>query len=254
MNKAYHLVLTIAGVGLLLSATTLQLLAQNNPKPFDIAQVDALIRTHSSALNGAQQDQLNADDIARSGVSFVITDEFLDGLKAGGAGPKTIEALKRIQNTNKDRATKPSNRLKILVARFADKTESNDSITDLIIDQLREATGKFPNVDIVALNENISAAEGATVAISQAKIQEADIIIWGWYKKSKSSVVIGSQVQIVRSFDLLSGNDVLKPRVKTEVQDIPNFENFTSQLRISGNCVCNGCVSWPAESGTGKLY
>lgn len=217
-----------------------------NQSPLSIEKIEILLKP--AGFGSKLQDQATSADIGKRGIDFVVTDEILARLKAAGAGPKTLQTLTKIRDAKLTPRVRRSNRLKIVVAKFADKSETNDNVTDVVINQLREATGRYPNVEIVALNESISAAEGAPIAIQKAKSQQADIIIWGWYKLSKSSVAINSQIQIVNSFDV-SGSPVLKPREKMEVQDIPNFENFTSQLRISKEIsfvtvVCLGLINF----------
>ena len=62
--------------------------------------------------------------------------------------------------------------------------------------------------------------------MEKAKIREADIVIWGWYKKSRTSVVISSHIDLIRTFE----NRILKHRDDIAVQTVPDFDNFTPQL------------------------
>ena len=111
-----------------------------------------------------------------------------------------------------------------------------------LVDQLREATKAYPDVEIIALDENISPSEGVAAAMEKAKIREADIVIWGWYKKSRTSVVISSHIDLIRTFE----NRILKHRDDIAVQTVPDFDNFTPQLQtIEGVSFYRGGTSTP---------
>lgn len=120
------------------------------------------------------------------------------------------------------------NKLTILVAKFGDKNAQNDIVTDLIISQLEESTKKYSNVTVIPLNEHITAGEGRKVAINKGKAKNADLVLWGWYKKDKTNVIISYQIENIFNFT----NDFTINTSKPFVEEIPNF-NLSAQLQIS---------------------
>lgn len=203
---------------------------QVSQKPLEKNQIEDLVRISSSNLASETQDSLNAKDIDHRGVNFLITDEFLANLKKLGAGPKTIFSLNKI----KDRQTTPaakkySNKLTILVARFEPHTDTETLVTDLIVSQLKDALKKYSNVNVVVSSSPISVTEGRTVALQRAKELNADIVVWGWYKKSATKVIINAHSELVLEIP----NDIIKSQQNTLIDDIPNFENFSLQLNLA---------------------
>ncbi len=67
----------------------------------------------------------------------------------------------------------------ILVADFDSPDSKNYGVTETVINQLRQASLKYPDVKIQALNKPITEEEGSEVARMEGKKRKATIVIWG---------------------------------------------------------------------------
>ena len=194
-----------------------------------IEQIKDLVNNTDKTVSSELQDQAIFVEIEKRGVDFQITDEILVTLKEIGAGTKTLNSLIKTKNTQSNSLRKKhSNNIIILVAKFGEQSDDNN-VTDLIFSQLKESTKKYANVSVLAINKHISAREGKSVAIEKGKEKDADIVLWGWYKKSSTNVVINYQFEVISGLS----NDFLTQKQNTSVENIPNFNNFSSQLRLA---------------------
>ena len=204
--------------------------SQDTVRPLTIEQIKNLIANTNKTVSPDLQDQAIFVEIEKRGVDFQISDEILTVLKELGARTKTINSLTKIKNSQLNLPKKKhSNKITILVAKFGEQNDDNDSVTDLVINQLKESTKKYTNVSVLPINEHISAREGKLVAIEKGKAKDADIVLWGWYKKSSTNVVINYQFEVVSGVS----NDLLAKSQNTSVENIPNFNNYSSQLRLA---------------------
>lgn len=199
---------------------------QETNKPLSLTQVEAQIKNVEKSVFRGDQDATTARQIETRGIDFQVTDEILSRLKVLGAGTKTINILKMLQSKNQDIY---SNKIRVLIANFGDLENQNDAITETLIEELTEATRSYSNVEIIPLNERISAPQGKETALSKGREQNASIVIWGWFKRSDTNVLINVH------FETLSDVPNI-PRINDRIQiveDIPRFDSFAIQLSLS---------------------
>lgn len=80
---------------------------------------------------------------------------------------------------------RPSNKVIILIAPFEGE---NNFVAQSLFDQLRETARDYPDIQIVALDEIISAAQGSDVARAKGTENKASIVIWGWFSQPRVNV------------------------------------------------------------------
>ncbi len=104
---------------------------------------------------------------------------------SGVAGWKYVQSL-------------PPKEIIVLVADFDKADSKNFGVTETVIDQLRQATGKYSDVKIQALNKSITEQEGSEVARTEGKKRKATIVIWGRYRDIGGVVPLRVHFEILR--------------------------------------------------------
>lgn len=119
----------------------------------------------------------------------------------------------------------------ILVANFAgpsSQVADDYGVTQIIRDQLDQALAKYaPTARLQWLNETIPSVAAAR-AIGER--QHAQLILWGWYRKTETTALITSH------FDILGEPDELIHPAQDEVRltaRIANLQDFSIQTRLS---------------------
>ncbi len=126
----------------------------------------------------------------------------------------------------------PSTDVVILVAEFDGPDTQNYRVTDTILGNLRDAVEKYPNVKVRALEQSITERDGSEVAREIGEKNKADILIWGWYGKTKD------QVSLSVNFEILQFSEELLP-IEKEAKGYPQYipvaelESFELQSQLS---------------------
>lgn len=210
--------------------------SEQSTQQLTLDQIKARIRVYVTATNEKNKaaiDMAIAAEIDRKGISgFQLDSETLDNFRRLGAGPMTIESLKtRLQaGPESEDPCGLIDKIVVLVANFKnlDDKESDVAVTEIILDQLREATRKYPDTEIKDLKEAISPQEGREVAIAKGREKKATIVLWGWYKQIRGNVNLTVHFDPVQSIPLdLRANQVARVFTTKEI------ESFTVQVQLS---------------------
>ena len=123
----------------------------------------------------------------------------------------------------------PSDKIIVLVADFEGPEPQNYRVTETIIEQLREATKGYDDVQVKALGKPITAQEGSGIARARGKDRKASIVLWGWYGKTKEKVLATVH------FEVLPNPFGLPPLQEKETLNLAvvELESFTIQERLS---------------------
>lgn len=198
---------------------------QQQSRPLLLDQIQDLIRNSAP-------DAAIAIEIQRRGISFQLDSRTLDELRKLGAGPNTIQSLKkRLQAAPETGDPCESiGKIVVLVANFKnlDDKESDAAVTETILDQLREATREYPDTEIQALNETISPQEGRESAIAKGREKKATIVLWGWYKQIRGNMSLTVHFDPVQSIPL-----DLRAYQLNRVFTTAEIESFTVQVQLS---------------------
>jgi hypothetical protein len=92
----------------------------------------------------------------------------------------------------------PATHTIILIANFDSPETKNYGVTDIIIDRLREATRKYPDIKIQALRESIDATQGSNFARTKGREHKAGIVLWGWYRKTTEKALITVHFEVLK--------------------------------------------------------
>ncbi len=123
----------------------------------------------------------------------------------------------------------PTNKTIILVADFEGPDPQSYRVTETIVEQLREATKKYPEVQVKALGEMITAHQGSERARQIGTEQKASIMLWGWYSKTKEKALVNAHFEILRT--LVGLGPVPEPSAL--ISDIGRLESFEIQTQLS---------------------
>lgn len=209
---------------------------ENTQQQLTLDQIKGRIRVYITATNEKNKaaiDKAIATEIGRRGIrGFQLDSRTLDELRRLGAGPKTIESLKNSLQASRATADpcESIGKIVVLVAKFKnlDDKESDNAVTEYILDQLKEATREYPDTEIQALKETISSEDGREIAIAKGHERNATIVLWGWYKK------IGGNISLTVHFDPVQDIPLdLKAYQLTRVFTTPEIESFTIQVQLS---------------------
>jgi len=123
-----------------------------------------------------------------------------------------------------------SKQIIVLVANFDDNENNNLHITNDIIKQLKNATSKYPDVKIQALDQVINEQKGGSeVARSEGEKRKASIVLWGWYSATKPTADVNVYFEILKK----QHNLVLGDEKRDLQQDIAELETSKGKFQIS---------------------
>jgi caspase domain-containing protein len=117
----------------------------------------------------------------------------------------------------------------VLVADFKSLNEQGHAVTETIIDQLRDSTKKYNDIQIQALGESITAQQGPEVARIKGRERKARIVLWGWYSKTNEKVIINVHFEVLQKPTQL----FLSQDKHTFILPSGELESFNIQLRLS---------------------
>ena len=126
----------------------------------------------------------------------------------------------------------PTKNILVLVAEFDRPEPKTYGVTETVIRQLRQATEKYPDVEIQALNKAITEQEGSKVARTEGKKRKATIIIWGWYRNPGEVVPLSVNFEVLRP---LKDLPELGQTARGKIQQIAiaELKSFTLQTHLS---------------------
>lgn len=223
--------------GAALSQRTPQTQAQDseqNTQQLTLDQIKDRIRIYVAATNQKNKEAIDkavATEISKRGIrGFQPIPSILNDLRKLGAGPKTIQAIEDLKKRSENIGTQneaPSHKIIILVADFQGPEIEKSSVTNTIIDELNDATRDYSDVDVIPLNEPITAKQGRKWASEKGKEHNASIILWGWYEIYQGQVLINVHFQVLQSsLELLFSSEK-----QTLLLPIADFLSF--QIRLS---------------------
>lgn len=176
-------------------------------------------------------DEIIAGEIERRGINFTPTLEAINKLKNLGAGNKTLAILKTKLSEKQPAGDCISDKVRVLVANFDGSNNQDNAITKKLLDDLREAILGYTDIEIIALNEKISAQQGKDVAIAKGKEKKADLVLWGWYERSPTNVLISVHVEFTSNISQF----LLYPSSKQEFNpQIKIYDSFAFHYEMSG--------------------
>ncbi len=91
----------------------------------------------------------------------------------------------------------PPRNVIILVADFDGPDAKVYGVTETVIRQLRQATEKYPDVEVQALNKSVTEQEGSKVAQIEGKRRKAAIVLWGWYRTPGDVVPVSVHFEVL---------------------------------------------------------
>lgn len=124
----------------------------------------------------------------------------------------------------------PPRKTIVLVADFKSLNEENRAVTETIIEQLRDSTKNYNDIEIRGLEESITAQQGPEVARIKGREHKAGIVLWGWYFKTNENIIINVHFEVLQKPDQLF---LLKDK-HTFILPSGGIESFNMQLRLSG--------------------
>jgi tetratricopeptide (TPR) repeat protein len=126
----------------------------------------------------------------------------------------------------------PAKNVIVLVAEFDSPDAKTHGITETIIRQLRQATEKYADVEIQALNKSVTEQEGSKVARAAGEKRKATIVIWGWYRNLGEVVPLSVHFEVLR---LPKDLPELGKTARGNIQQtaIADLKSFTLQTRLS---------------------
>ncbi len=127
-----------------------------------------------------------------------------------------------------EQATPPT-KVVVLVADFDGPESQNYRVTEAILEQLRDATKKYPDVEVKAWAQRITAQQGSNFARKTGKQHKAGIVLWGWYGKTQKKVIITAHFEVLRPPENLS----LTQEKETMQMAVVDLESFVIQEHLS---------------------
>jgi tetratricopeptide (TPR) repeat protein len=194
--------------------------------PLTLKQIEGLIQNRTP-------DGAIALEIERRSVAFRIDEEVIKRLKNLGGGSRTLRALmnqrNRIEESRGD--GKLAEKVVVLVANFRSLDDQNDSVTEILIEKLREATADYSDIKIEPLGGTITALQGRDVARSMGKEHGARIVLWGWISKTREKVLINAHLEVIqetRNLPFIDGK-------QTYITGLSELNDFSLQTRLSSD-------------------
>jgi tetratricopeptide (TPR) repeat protein len=125
--------------------------------------------------------------------------------------------------------SRPSNKIIVLVADFEGPDPQNYRVTETIIEQLREATKKYTDVQVSTLGQTVTAHQGSEYARTKGKEHKASIVLWGWYSKTQEKALVNVHFEILKNLQA----SVLRQERETLITDVAGLESFAIQTQLS---------------------
>jgi tetratricopeptide (TPR) repeat protein len=123
----------------------------------------------------------------------------------------------------------PSPKFVVLVTHFDGPDENKYRTTDILVERLREATEKYPEVEIRALSRTVTVQQGPAEARKIGEENKASIVLWGWYGLTNSEALTKVHFEILanpKELELERNNQTLKV-------PLDDIERFEMQINLS---------------------
>lgn len=135
----------------------------------------------------------------------------------------------------------PSDEVRVLVADFDGPDPKGSGVTDMVIKKLSEATRTYEKVRVISLRRAITEAEGSFVARAEGRKRRAAVVIWGWYRPTKSTVNLSANFELLDApqympvLGRLTRSRAESPNVADLdwIHDATEMENFKLQTTLS---------------------
>ena len=126
----------------------------------------------------------------------------------------------------------PPAKVILLVANFAGPEPQKYRVTETVLARLRAALEPYDDVQVVALGQTITEAEGSAAARAEGEKRKAAIVVWGWYGVTAEAVPLSVHFEVLRPPKYMPE---LGPEAKGLVQTmaVTELESFTLQTRLS---------------------
>jgi tetratricopeptide (TPR) repeat protein len=123
----------------------------------------------------------------------------------------------------------PSPKFVVLVTHFDGPDEDKYRTTDILVERLREATEKYPEVEIRALSRTVTVQQGSAEARKIGEENKASIVLWGWYGLTNLEAL--TKVH----FEILASPKELELGSKDQTIKVPlaEMERFEMQINLS---------------------
>lgn len=193
-------------------------------QPLTLTQIEGLVKIPTP-------DNAIAVEIRRRGIDFEPSASALEKLRKIGAGPRTIRALQDKHNRKQAelQSSATSRKTVVIVANFKSLDDQNHAVTETILDQLRDSTKEYDDIQIQALGESISSQQGSEVARIKGRQSKAGIVLWGWYSTTKEKVIINIHFEVLQRPNHL----FLRQEKQTFILPLGELESFSIQMRLS---------------------
>jgi tetratricopeptide (TPR) repeat protein len=122
---------------------------------------------------------------------------------------------------------RPAHKFVVLVTNFDGPKQYRT--TDILVKRLREATQKYPEVEIQALSQPITEQQGPTEARRLGEEYKASIVLWGWYDATNSNAILSIHFEILSSLKNLE----LEQDNQTFNVTLAEMERFEIQTSLS---------------------
>ncbi len=110
----------------------------------------------------------------------------------------------------------------ILIARF-DGPEEKYGLRDQIMEELHSASKGYDDTVIIDGKEVVTAGQGSKYAQELGKAQNADLVIWAWYKPTDNpNITIHFENLSTTQIQVLQSSETYKP--KATLTDLKSFE------------------------------
>lgn len=116
----------------------------------------------------------------------------------------------------------------VLIANF-DGPDNDNSVTDIIFNQLEELEKTYPDIEILPLRHIITAQDGSKRAITEGIEKNATIVIWGFYQKADEKIFVNIQFELLKKPQHLS----LRREKETFITETSEFKEFKIQVQLS---------------------
>lgn len=192
--------------------------------PLTLNQIEALIKIPTP-------DRAIVIEIRRRGIAFDLDTPTSGKLRKLGAGPKTLSALAEVSTKKhtESQSEAPLRKTIVLVTNFKSLEDEDYAVTETIIDQLRDATKGYGDIQIQGLGESITAQQGSEAARQKGREHKADIVLWGWLSKTKEKAIISVHFEVLQKPEGL----ILHNEKQTLILALGELESFNIQVRLS---------------------
>jgi hypothetical protein len=157
-------------------------------------------------------------------------------------GPLVWTRVIRDGPTAKREATsKPSSKALVLVADFGapdPRSAGAYRVSEIIQEKLQVAFSPYRDVRVVPLGRLLTAQDGSSTARAEGRKRVATIVIWGWYGKSSTTVVLSVHFELIAPLPHYA-MPTLGPYTKGQIRKEPlhKLESFAIQEELSSELI-----------------